>query len=73
VIGKFFDLKKKKKKKFFFFFLYRFSRNNVLHLWPYTIYDLRAIGVKYFFGQFCAGQIDHISNFFFVWLYNIDV
>ncbi|XP_077309707.1 F-actin-monooxygenase MICAL2 isoform X7 [Lithobates pipiens] len=38
-----------------------FSRNNVLHLWPYTIHDLRCLGAKKFYGKFCAGAIDHIS------------
>ncbi|XP_030644795.1 F-actin-monooxygenase mical2b [Chanos chanos] len=38
-----------------------FSRNNVLHLWPYTIHDLKALGAKKFYGKFCAGSIDHIS------------
>ncbi|KAL2093991.1 hypothetical protein ACEWY4_011303 [Coilia grayii] len=38
-----------------------FSRNNVLHLWPYTIYDLKELGAKKFYGKFCAGAIDHIS------------
>lgn len=41
----------------------RFSRNNVLHLWPFVINDLRALGAKKFFGKFCAGSIDHISTF----------
>ncbi|XP_023714226.1 protein-methionine sulfoxide oxidase mical3a isoform X4 [Cryptotermes secundus] len=39
----------------------RISRNNVLHLWPFVIQDLRALGAKKFFGKFCAGAIDHIS------------
>ncbi|XP_044752640.1 F-actin-monooxygenase Mical isoform X6 [Coccinella septempunctata] len=39
----------------------RLSRNNVLHLWPFVIEDLRALGAKKFFGKFCAGAIDHIS------------
>jgi len=39
-----------------------FSRNNVLHLWPHTIHDLKALGAKKFFGKFCAGVIDHISK-----------
>ena len=39
-----------------------FSRNNVLHLWPFLIVDLKAIGVKSFFGKFCAGSLDHISK-----------
>ena len=43
-----------------------FSRNNVLHLWPFLIVDLKGIGVKSFFGKFCSGSLDHISNFFFL-------
>ncbi|KAF2352752.1 FAD-binding domain, partial [Trinorchestia longiramus] len=39
----------------------RFSRNNVLHLWPFVITDLKALGAKKFYGKFCAGSIDHIS------------
>ena len=39
----------------------RFSRNNVLHLWPFVIADLKALGAKKFYGKFCAGSIDHIS------------
>jgi hypothetical protein len=39
----------------------RFSRNNVLLLWPYTIVDLKNLGAKFFFGKFCAGSIDQIS------------
>jgi len=39
----------------------RFSRNNVLHLWPYNIVDLRGLAAKKFYGRFCAGAIDHIS------------
>ena len=39
----------------------RYSRNNVLHLWPYNIVDLRGLGAKKFYGKFCAGSIDHIS------------
>ncbi|XP_020560558.1 F-actin-monooxygenase mical1 isoform X3 [Oryzias latipes] len=38
-----------------------FSRNNVLHLWPFTIYDLRELGAKKFYGKFCSGSLDHIS------------
>lgn len=39
----------------------RFSRNNVLHLWPFLITDLKNLGAKKFFGKFCAGSIEHIS------------
>nr|XP_028589772.1 F-actin-monooxygenase MICAL1-like [Podarcis muralis]XP_028589773.1 F-actin-monooxygenase MICAL1-like [Podarcis muralis]XP_028589775.1 F-actin-monooxygenase MICAL1-like [Podarcis muralis]XP_028589776.1 F-actin-monooxygenase MICAL1-like [Podarcis muralis] len=38
-----------------------FSRNNVLHLWPFSIQDLRALGAKKFYGHFCTGSLDHIS------------
>jgi hypothetical protein len=38
-----------------------FSRNNVLHLWPFTIEDLKKLGAKKFYGKFCAGTLDHIS------------
>ncbi|XP_067387577.1 F-actin-monooxygenase MICAL1 [Emydura macquarii macquarii] len=38
-----------------------FSRNNVLHLWPFTIHDLKALGAKKFYGRFCTGTLDHIS------------
>ena len=31
-----------------------FSRNNVLHLWPFTIEDLKQLGAKKFYGKFCA-------------------
>ena len=44
----------------------RYSRNNVLHLWPYLIHDLKALGAKKFFGKFCASSIDHISKCPFV-------
>lgn len=40
----------------------RLSRNNVLHLWPFVIQDLKGLGAKKFFGKFCAGAIDHISK-----------
>jgi len=38
-----------------------FSRNNVLHLWPFLIVDLKNLGAKIFYGKFCAGSLDHIS------------
>lgn len=43
----------------------------MLHLWPFTIQDLRGLGAKKFYGKFCAGAIDHISEYiqlFFVFL-----
>ncbi|XP_031311997.1 F-actin-monooxygenase MICAL1 isoform X1 [Camelus dromedarius] len=39
----------------------KFSRHNVLHLWPFTIHDLRGLGAKKFYGRFCTGSLDHIS------------
>ncbi|RWS11731.1 protein-methionine sulfoxide oxidase MICAL2-like protein, partial [Dinothrombium tinctorium] len=39
----------------------RFSRNNVLHLWPFVISDLKQLAGKKFYGKFCAGSIDHVS------------
>ena len=39
-----------------------FSRNNVLHLWPFLIDDLRALGAKKFYGKLCAGAIDHVCK-----------
>lgn len=39
-----------------------FSRNNVLHLWPFTIHDLKELAAKKFYGKFCTGALDHISE-----------
>lgn len=41
-----------------------FSRNNVLHLWPFLLTDFRALGAKKFYGKFGAGCIEHISKLF---------
>ena len=40
------------------------KRNNVLHLWPCTIEDLRQLGAKKFsdYGKFRTGVVDHISK-----------
>ena len=40
----------------------RFSRNNVLHLWPFVISDLRSLGAKKLYPKFCGGSVDHISK-----------
>ncbi len=45
-----------------------FSRNNVLHLWPFLIDDLRALGAKKFYGKFCAGAIDHVCKWTYIGL-----
>ena len=39
------------------------TRNNVLKLWPFVIDDLKALGAKVFYPQFCTGSLDHISKF----------
>uniref|UniRef100_A0A1I8ALX6 LIM zinc-binding domain-containing protein n=2 Tax=Steinernema glaseri TaxID=37863 RepID=A0A1I8ALX6_9BILA len=39
----------------------KFTRNNVLHLWPFVTEDLKSLGVKIFYPKFCTGCIDHIS------------
>lgn len=38
-----------------------FSRNNVIHLWPNVIQDLRQLAAKRFYGRFCVGAIDHVA------------
>ncbi|CAM9464737.1 unnamed protein product [Lampetra fluviatilis] len=38
-----------------------FARNNVLHLWPFTVDDLAQLGAKKLYRQFCTGGLDHIS------------
>ena len=38
-----------------------FTRNNVAHLWHFTIEDFKMLGIKKLFGGFCAGNINHIS------------
>lgn len=40
----------------------RFTRNNVLYLWPYLITDLTNLGAKKLYGGFGAGDINHISE-----------
>lgn len=39
----------------------RISRNNVLHLWPFVIHDLKQLAGKKLYAKFCAGVIDHVS------------
>ena len=39
-----------------------FTRNNVLHLWPFLLTDFKGLGAKKFYGKFGAGSIDHISK-----------
>merc|ERR1711892_840167 len=38
-----------------------FTRNNVLHLWPSVIEDLKSLGAKNFYPRFCTGTMNHIS------------
>ncbi len=39
------------------------SRNNVLHLWPFVIHDIKTIGAKVFYPKFCVGNIEHVSKY----------
>ena len=40
----------------------RFSRNNVLHLWPFVIADLKQMAGKKFYGKFCAGKDMNLTD-----------
>ena len=40
----------------------RFTRNNVLHLWPFLMTDFKNLGAKKFYGKFGSGLIYHISK-----------
>lgn len=40
-----------------------FSRNNVLHFWPFIITDMKSLGAKTFHGRFCSGSLDHCSKY----------
>ena len=60
-----------------------FTRNNVLHLWPFVIEDLKMLGTKNFYPKFCTGSMNHISIKkilfwnryirFFIWLHSVQV
>ena len=39
----------------------RISRNNVIHLWPFVIHDLKELAGKKINAKFCSGSIDHVS------------
>ncbi|KRX24127.1 Protein-methionine sulfoxide oxidase MICAL2 [Trichinella nelsoni] len=38
----------------------KFSRNNLLHIWPHAKEDLKSLGAKIFYPKFCVGSINHI-------------
>jgi len=38
------------------------SRNNILHLWPFTMKYLASIGAKTFYPKFGTGGVDHIGT-----------
>lgn len=40
-----------------------FTRNNVVHLLPFVVQDLKGIGVKHFYSKFCCSSISHISKY----------
>jgi hypothetical protein len=39
-----------------------FTRANILKLWPFMVHDLRTLGAKVFFPQFCTGGLTHIGT-----------
>ena len=39
-----------------------FTRANILKLWPFLVTDLRNLGAKLFFPQFCCGGLKHIGT-----------
>ncbi len=39
-----------------------FTRNNCLHLWRFSITDLRNLGAKILYSRFAYGTIEHISE-----------
>lgn len=39
-----------------------FTRNNVVHLWPFVVEDLKGLGAKHFHSKFCSGSIHHAGN-----------
>jgi len=38
------------------------SRNNILHLWPWTMRYLNTLGAKVFYPKFGVGGMDHIGT-----------
>ena len=40
-----------------------FTRNNVLHMWPFVIHDLKLLGAKILYPKFCTGNREHISKY----------
>ena len=39
-----------------------FTRANILKLWPFLVHDLKNLGAKIFFPQFCTGALMHIGT-----------
>eukprot|EP01052_Picozoa_sp_SAG31_P005707 SAG31_NODE_255_length_19039_cov_83.461774_13_plen_639_part_00 len=39
-----------------------FTRANILKLWPFFVHDMRNLGAKIFFPQFCTGALMHIGT-----------
>jgi 2-polyprenyl-6-methoxyphenol hydroxylase-like FAD-dependent oxidoreductase len=38
------------------------SRNNILHIWPFTVHYLTSVGAKIFYPKFAVGGMDHIGT-----------
>lgn len=39
-----------------------FTRANILKMWPFLVHDLRGLGAKVFFPQYCTGGLMHIGT-----------
>ena len=39
-----------------------FTRANILKMWPFLVHDLRGLGAKIFFPQYCTGGLMHIGT-----------
>ena len=46
------------------------TRNNVLHLWPFVIHDMKGIGARVFKPKFCVGSREHVSEYKIVGLHD---
>eukprot|EP01127_Copromyxa_protea_P020790 TRINITY_DN698_c0_g1_i11.p1 TRINITY_DN698_c0_g1~~TRINITY_DN698_c0_g1_i11.p1 ORF type:complete len:529 (+),score=80.46 TRINITY_DN698_c0_g1_i11:248-1834(+) len=38
------------------------SRNNILHLWPWTVFYLKTLNTKVFYPKFATGGIEHVGT-----------
>eukprot|EP01126_Amoeba_proteus_P024450 TRINITY_DN2462_c0_g1_i7.p1 TRINITY_DN2462_c0_g1~~TRINITY_DN2462_c0_g1_i7.p1 ORF type:complete len:476 (+),score=69.86 TRINITY_DN2462_c0_g1_i7:606-2033(+) len=38
------------------------TRNNILHLWPWTVHYLKSLNAKVFYSKFSTGGIEHVGT-----------